>query len=44
MGSFGGYYFGDRRKLSKKKLEKKAQKLSQKQPIEFKLPELVKKR
>lgn len=44
MGSFGGFYFGDKRKLSKKELEKKAKKLSGKQSTEFKLPEIVKKK
>lgn len=42
MGSFGGYYFGDKKKFSKKELEKRAKRLAQRQPIEFKLPELIK--
>lgn len=44
MGSYGGFYFGEKRKLSKKELEKRAKKLAQNQPAEIKLPEIIKKR
>lgn len=44
MGGFGGFYFGEKRKLSKKQLEKKAKHLALKQPTEFRLPEIIKKK
>ncbi|MDP3998214.1 MAG: hypothetical protein Q8P89_01185 [bacterium] len=44
MGSRSGYYSGEKRKLSKKQMEERAKKLSQKQGAEFQLPEIVKKK
>jgi len=38
MGSFGGYYFGERKKPKKKELEEKARRLALKKP--FVLPKV----
>lgn len=43
MGAFGGYYKGDKKKLGKKDLEKKAKRLSGQSPAEFRLPEVIRK-
>lgn len=44
MGDHGGFYFGEKKKLSKKQAEAKAKKFAQKQPTEFRLPEIIKKK
>lgn len=44
MGGYGGFFFGEKRKLSKKELEKKSKKLAEKQPAEMKLPEIIKRK
>jgi len=43
MGRFDGYYKGDKKKLSKKELEKKTKKLTSQTPYTFKPPEIIKK-
>lgn len=44
MGKFGGYYFGEKKKPSKKILGKRSKKLQVKYSVSFKLPELIKKK
>lgn len=44
MGGYGGYYFGEKKKLSKKHLAKKADKMSLRQSVGIKLPEIIKKK
>lgn len=43
MGRFDGYYKGDKKKLSKKELEKRTKKLTSQASYTFKLPEIIKK-
>jgi len=43
MGRFDGYYKGDKKKLSKKELEKKAKKLGVQVSSSVSLPEIIKK-
>jgi hypothetical protein len=44
MGSFGGYYFGERKKPKKEDLEKKARKLSFERPFVLPKVEIVSKK
>lgn len=44
MGRFDGYYKGDKKKLSKKELEKRAKKFSSQTSYVLNLPEVIKKR
>lgn len=44
MAGYGGFYFGEKKKVSKKQLEKKTKKMSFQQPSELKLPEIIKKK
>ncbi len=43
MGQFGGFYKGDKRKIKKQILEKKAQSLSQRQSFVLPTIEIIKK-
>jgi len=43
MGRFDGYYKGDKKKLSKKDLEKKAKRLASQSPFIITPPEIIKK-
>lgn len=43
MGSFGGYYFGEKKRVKKEELEKKARKLSLQKPFVLPRVEIVKK-
>lgn len=43
MGQFGGFYKGDKRKIKKQILEKKAQSLSQRQSFVLPKIEIIKK-
>lgn len=41
MGKFGGFYFGEKKKLKKQNLEKRAKRATQESPTTFRLPEIV---
>lgn len=43
MGRFDGYFKGDKKKLSKEEMAKKAKKISLQSPYSIKFPEVVKK-
>lgn len=44
MGKFGGYYSGEKKKMKKEALDKRAKKFGQASPLTFTLPEIVKKK